>query len=118
MKKCYFLAFFIFLFLYNQNSSAQENLSFTVNGITFNMIYVEGGAFIMGCTDKDGICYPGERPAHTVTLTDFFIEEFEVTQELWYAVMGTTIREQWLKNAAADRKKNQNWGQHLCGMYI
>jgi len=61
------------------------------------MIYVEGGSFLMGCTDKDGICYPGEKPAHTVTLTDFYMGEFQVTQKLWNAVMGSTIQQQSMK---------------------
>ena len=30
-----------------------------------------------------------EHPAHKVTLSDFFIGETEVTQELWMAVMGS-----------------------------
>ena len=35
-----------------------------------------------------------EKPEHQVTLDDYYIGETEVTQELWFAVMGTTIQEQ------------------------
>ncbi|MCL2168340.1 MAG: SUMF1/EgtB/PvdO family nonheme iron enzyme, partial [Lentimicrobiaceae bacterium] len=87
-----------------KNTHGQENLSFTVNGASFNMIFVEGGTFTMGCTAEQGNCYEGERPAHKVTLTDYFIGEFQVTQKLWQAVMGTNIKQQWLKHQIADKE--------------
>ena len=63
----------------------------TVNGVSFKMIAVKGGTFMMG-TDEDqskgGWKNDDERPAHQVTLSDYFIGETEVTQELWEAVMG------------------------------
>ena len=62
----------------------------TVNGVTFKMIYVEGGTFTMGCaSDQGNSCYNNEKPAHPVTLDDFYIGETEVTQALWKAVMGS-----------------------------
>lgn len=68
---------------------------FTVNGVTFKMIYVEGGTFTMGCTsEQGGDCEDDEKPIHSVTLSDFCIGETEVTQALWESVMGTTVREQ------------------------
>ena len=61
----------------------------TVKGIVFKMIYVEGGAFTMGCTlEQGGDCYGDENPTHQVSLSDYFIGETEVTQALWKAVMG------------------------------
>lgn len=75
---------------------AQEKQTITVNGITFNMIKVEGGTFKMGAqsTDPNGEnydseAYDDEKPVHSVTLDDYYIGETEVTQELWEAVMGT-----------------------------
>ena len=59
--------------------------TFTVNGVTFMMVSVEGGTFTMG-SQSEG--YPWEKPAHEVTLSDFTIGETEVTQALWLAVMG------------------------------
>jgi len=62
---------------------------FTVNGVTFKMIRVEGGTFQMGATSEQGSdADDDEKPVHTVTLSDFMIAETEVTQELWKAVMG------------------------------
>ena len=64
--------------------------TFTVNGISFEMVYVEGGSFDMGATYEqgDGV-WDNEKPAHSVTLSDYYIGKCEVTQELWEAVMGS-----------------------------
>ena len=63
-------------------------LTFTVNGVTFKMLPVEGGTFTMGATPEQGSdACDKEKPAHNVTLRNFFIGETEVTQALWQAVM-------------------------------
>ena len=63
-------------------------LEFTVNGVTFKMIYVEGGTFTMGCTSEQGSdCYSDEKPLHRVAVYNIYIGETEVTQALWEAVM-------------------------------
>ena len=57
---------------------------FTVNGVTFKMIRVEGGTFQMGATNEQGSdAGDDEKPVHSVTLSDYMIGETEVTQELW-----------------------------------
>jgi formylglycine-generating enzyme required for sulfatase activity len=54
------------------------------------MVAVEGGTFTMGATAEQGIeAEDDEKPAHQVTLSDYYIGETEVTQELWQAVMGS-----------------------------
>lgn len=60
--------------------------TFTVNGVEFTMVYVEGGTFIMGSDDEEANVR--ERPVHQVTLSDYYIGQTEVTQALWKAVMG------------------------------
>ena len=63
---------------------------FTVNGVKFTMIQVEGGTFTMGATPEQGNeADSDEKPAHQVTLSSFMIGQTEVTQELWEAVMGS-----------------------------
>ena len=70
--------------------SGGEKLTFTVGGVSFTMIYVEGGTFTMGCTsEQGGDCDDDEKAVHTVTLSDYYIGQTEVTQALWQAVMGT-----------------------------
>lgn len=66
-----------------------NDLAITVNDVTFKMILVEAGTFTMGATSEQTGADDDEKPAHQVTLTkDFHIGETEVTQALWYAVMG------------------------------
>lgn len=66
------------------------NQTFTVNGVSFDMIAVEGGTFTMGATSEQGSdVFNDEKPAHQVTLSSYYIGKTEVTQELWQAVMGS-----------------------------
>ncbi len=68
----------------------KTNLSLTVNGVSFDMVYVEGGTFDMGATSEQGsYADSDEYPVHSVTLSDYYIGKCEVTQELWEAVMGS-----------------------------
>ena len=53
------------------------------------MVFVEGGTFIMGCTPEQGNdCQPEEKPSHQVTLSSFYIGKYEVKEAEWLAVMG------------------------------
>jgi formylglycine-generating enzyme required for sulfatase activity len=54
--------------------------TYTANGVSFDMVAVDGGTFSMGA--------PYDTPVHSVTLSSFSIGKTEVTQALWLAVMG------------------------------
>ena len=70
-------------------TSSSGNRTFTVNGVSFEMIAVKGGTFTMGGTSEQGSdAESDEKPTHSVTLSDYYIGKLEVTQELWRAVMG------------------------------
>lgn len=71
--------------------SMLQNETFNVNGVSFTMIAVEGGTFIMGATSEQGTseAWSSEYPTHQVTVDDFKIGETQVTQALWVAVMGS-----------------------------
>ncbi|MDR2424426.1 MAG: SUMF1/EgtB/PvdO family nonheme iron enzyme, partial [Prevotellaceae bacterium] len=58
------------------------------------MVFVKGGSFLMGCTSEQDNCDEDERPAHHVTVSDFYIGKYEVTQAQWEQLMGTNIRQQ------------------------
>ena len=61
-----------------------------VNAMIANMVYVQGGTFMMGATSEQGSdAFDSEKPAHRVTLSGFYIGKYEVTQSLWRAVMGS-----------------------------
>ena len=72
------------------SGSNGQNKTFTVNGVSFEMVAVKGGTFTMGGTSEQGSdAFGSEKPTHSVTLGDYYIGKFEVTQELWEAVMGS-----------------------------
>ena len=53
------------------------------------MVFVQGGTFTMGATEDQGTSdpYDDEYPSHQVTVSDFYIGKYEVTQQLWEYVM-------------------------------
>lgn len=70
--------------------AVEGSRTFTVNGVKFTMVPVEGGTFTMGATSEQGSDADNdEKPAHKVTLSDYYIGQTEVTQALWEAVMGS-----------------------------
>lgn len=77
----------------NKNTSGDfihgKNKTFTVNGVSFTMIAVQGGSFRMGGTAEQTLyALDDEYPVHNVSVSNFYIGETEVTQELWKAVAG------------------------------
>ncbi|MBQ2560623.1 MAG: formylglycine-generating enzyme family protein [Fibrobacter sp.] len=69
-----------------------------IQSMMANMVYVEGGTFVMGATDELGNdAYDWEKPTHQVTLSSFSINKYEVTQEEWQVVMGNNPS--WFKGA-------------------
>ena len=59
------------------------------DGISIDMVRVEAGTFTMGATPEMENPLDDEKPTHQVTLTnDYYIGKYEVTQNLWKAVMG------------------------------
>jgi formylglycine-generating enzyme required for sulfatase activity len=63
--------------------------------LDIEMVFVEGGTFTMGCTAEQGNnCQSNwEVPAHTVTVSSFYIGKYEVTRAQWKAAMKGHARE-------------------------
>jgi formylglycine-generating enzyme required for sulfatase activity len=77
------------------------------------MVFVQGGKYIMGCTKEQNIncnelsdelkekcynnCFEWELPTHNVTLSDFYICRFEITQSQWKSVMGDTLNNSYFQ---------------------
>ena len=40
---------------------------------TIELVHVQGGEFLMGCTDKHSDCSVNEAPAHPVMLNGYYI---------------------------------------------
>ena len=55
------------------------------NGISFEMVYVEGGQFTRGNNQSK---YETEKPEHEVIIDSFFIGKFHVPQYFWEEIMG------------------------------
>ena len=66
--------------------------SYKIIGVNFGdteMVFVKGGTFTMGATSEQGSDVDdNEKPTHSVTLSDYYIGKYEVTQAQWRAVMG------------------------------
>lgn len=92
------ILYFLWKNLKHIQDDSEQNISVgimdTVNGVTFKMIRIDGGSFFMGAQKENpnGINYDNEAmniesPVHEVVLSDYYIGETEVTQELWLAIM-------------------------------
>ena len=75
----------------------------TVNGVSFTMIAVQGGTFQMGSENGED----DEKPIHKVSLSQFYMAETEVTQELYQAIMGTNPSR--FKNCPQCPVEKVNW---------
>ncbi|MDR3340433.1 MAG: formylglycine-generating enzyme family protein [Candidatus Symbiothrix sp.] len=63
----------------------------------FKMVYVQGGTFTMGCTERGKNYDSDAKPAHQVTLSDFYIGRYEVTQKQWKDIMGINANPSYFK---------------------
>ncbi|MDE5610154.1 MAG: SUMF1/EgtB/PvdO family nonheme iron enzyme [Bacteroidales bacterium] len=62
----------------------------TAFGMDLEMVYVQGGAFLMGATVEQGDdAEEDEKPVRRVKLDGYHIGKYEVTQAQWKAVMGS-----------------------------
>ena len=69
--------------------TVNDTKEYKVGDVSFKMIAVDEGSFMMGATSEQGSdAYESEMPHH-VTLNSYRIGETEVTQALWRAVMGS-----------------------------
>lgn len=90
----------------NNITTEQQN---TVRNIVKNMVRIEGGTFVMGSqhTNPNGSNYNAEAnedemPVHNVTLSDYYLGKFEVTQHDWESIMGN--RADWSNVYGMGRK--------------
>jgi len=60
----------------------------TVNGVSFDMVYIPGGTFTIGCEKSSSECPADASPVSGVKVSNYYIGKAEVTTGLWTAVMG------------------------------
>lgn len=93
--------------------ASSENSKIEVPGFgPMEMVYVEGGTFMMGSDDDDADS--DESPVHEVTLSSFYIGKYEVTQALWMSVMGSNPSE----CEGDDRRPVENVSWRDCQNFI
>lgn len=82
------------------------NETFTAKGVSFTMVYVQGGTYVRyRLPDVDDL-HPGSvPPAHRVTLSSYYIGMHEVTRQLWYAVMADSV----VNNHPLEPMSNVSW---------
>lgn len=94
MKKKH-LTFFIIIIINICCIYGQRDTVINVNDVSFNLIYIKGGTFRMGVygdtllkqIDPKLAIYNVYNVEKSVTVSDFYIMETEVTQELWVKIM-------------------------------
>ncbi len=64
-----------------------ESYKEVINGHEFWMLPVQGGPFLMGSPNGEADAFDYERPQHKVTVPDFYLGKYPVTQALWKAIM-------------------------------
>lgn len=89
-----------------------ENEQFVKNWLKDNMVEVEGGYFVMGTENHECSSYPNgwidksagdeETPHHFVKVSSFKMSSVPVTQELWNAVMNSSLKENKSDHKGAD----------------
>jgi formylglycine-generating enzyme required for sulfatase activity len=53
------------------------------------LVLIPGGTFTIGCTGEQQDCGDDEKPVRQVTLSDYYLGKYEVTQKLWRDIMGS-----------------------------
>jgi len=91
------------------------DFSIRVGTQTICMMRVVGGTFTMGCSNgQDDDCCVDEKPTHSVTIGDYYIGKFEVTQGVWVEVMGNNPS--YFKGDYNRPVENVSWDD--CKMFI
>lgn len=102
-----------------ETKSDNKKLTINVDGISFEMVYVEGDTFTMGADtviDKD--FWGDEMPNHKVVLSDYYIGKLEVTQDLWKKVLGTIPSDNYKGSGKSDSYPVERVSWNDCQKFI
>jgi len=70
-----------------KKGSSSKPTSDNISSLKIDMVRIKGGTFSMGSNSSEA--YSNEQPAHSVTLSPFYIGKTEVTQGQWRSVMAS-----------------------------
>ena len=72
-----------------QHNQIKINAPSKLSDISPEMIFVEGGSFLMGAEDEKS--RDDEQPVHKVELSSFYIGKYPVTQKQWRELRGSNL---------------------------
>jgi len=87
--------------------TAKADFTEKVGSVSFDMVYIPGGTFTLGC-EKDP-CPADAKPVSGVTVSSYFIAKTEVKTELWNAVMGGTCSSNSFYNTCKNSYGDMTW---------
>ena len=79
-------------------------LSFSV--MPTNMVYIPAGRFDMGDSFSEG--NPREQPVHSVYLSGYWIDQYEVSSQLWYDVYSWSLTNGYIFSNTGSGKTNNH----------
>lgn len=77
-----------------QSVVTEKDYTETAFDVNMTMVWVAGGEFLMGCTGEQSDCREDEIPVRRVSVGDFYIGMYEVSQAQWMKIMGTSVSAQ------------------------
>ena len=83
--------------------------------LKISMIYVKGGVFSMGSDDNES--RSNEKPVHMVSVSDFFVSQYPITQVQWKTIMGSNPSK-FKKKSDADNRPVDHVSWDDCMMFI
>lgn len=78
--------------------------------LPLNMAYIPAGTFTMGSTNG----YFNQKPSHTVNVSAFYMDKYEVTKELWNSVYLWATNNGYSFDTAGLAKSNNHPIQSIC----
>ena len=75
----------------SERKAKEEEVRRQQAALNIEMVYVAGGTFTMGAPDSDSKAEEREKPAHSVTLSGYYIGKYEVTQKQWMEIMDSNL---------------------------
>jgi len=108
---------------YPQEKSIKPKVIELAPGVTLDMLYIPDGTFVMGSPNEECQRYSDESPQHQVTVPEFLMGKYPITQAQYQAVMGSNPsrfkgdnrpveRVNWHESMAFCDRLSKKLGQH------
>ena len=90
-------------------SLSVQEMVVEVYGEKIELVFVERGKFLMGCTSEQGNDCEENETVHEEEVADFYIGKYEVTQRLWQVVMGDSLNRSYHLGCMDCPVENVSW---------